>query len=72
MILIAKYQNDSAYQIAQAYAFRNETDKALSWLERAYKQRDGGMTDIKTDPLFKDLHRDSRYIELLNKMRLPT
>ena len=70
--LIAKYQNDSAYQIAQAYGFRGETDKTLEWLERAYKQRDGGMTDIKIDPLFKGVHRDSRYIELLKKMRLPT
>ena len=70
--LIAKYQNDSAYQIAQAYAFRGETDKTLEWLERAYRQRDGGMTDIKIDPLLKGLHRDSRYIELLRKMRLPT
>jgi TolB-like protein/DNA-binding winged helix-turn-helix (wHTH) protein/Tfp pilus assembly protein PilF len=69
--LIAKYQNDSAYQIAQAYGFRGETDKALEWLERAYKQRDGGMTDIKIDPLFKGLHGNSRYIDLLNRMRLP-
>ena len=70
--LVAKYQNDSAYQIAQAYAFRGETDKTLEWLERAYKQRDGGMTDIKIDPLFKGLHRNSKYIEILKKMRLPT
>jgi tetratricopeptide (TPR) repeat protein len=35
--LIAKYNTDSAYQIAQAYAFRGESDKAFEWLERAYK-----------------------------------
>jgi TolB-like protein/DNA-binding winged helix-turn-helix (wHTH) protein/Tfp pilus assembly protein PilF len=69
--LIAKFGSDSAYQIAQAYGFRGETDKTFEWLERAYKQRDGGLTDIKIDPQFKGLRHDPRYIELLKKMRLP-
>jgi TolB-like protein/DNA-binding winged helix-turn-helix (wHTH) protein/Flp pilus assembly protein TadD len=69
--LIAKYNTDSAYQIAQAYAFRGESDKAFEWLERAYKQRDPGLTQIKNDPLLKILRHDQRFIELLKKMRLP-
>jgi len=70
--LIAKYNTDSAYQIAQAYAFRGESDKAFEWLERAYKQRDPGLTQIKNDPLLKILRHDQRFIKLLKKMRLPT
>jgi TolB-like protein/DNA-binding winged helix-turn-helix (wHTH) protein/Flp pilus assembly protein TadD len=70
--LIAKYGSDSAYQIAQAYAFRGESDKSFEWLERAYKQRDTGLQQIKIDPLLKNLHHDPRYTELLKKMRLPT
>ena len=69
--LIAKHETDSAFQIAQAYAFRGETDKSFEWLERAYKQRDAGLTVLKTDPLLKHLHQDRRYAELLKKMRLP-
>jgi len=69
--LIGKYNADSAYQIAQAYAFRGQTDKSFEWLDRAYKQRDGGMTDVKIDPVFKNLRRDPRYVELLKRMRLP-
>jgi tetratricopeptide (TPR) repeat protein len=69
--LIAKHDTDSAYQIAQVYAYRGESDKSLEWLERAYKQRDSGLPDIKIDPLFKNIRRDARYIELLKKMRLP-
>jgi TolB-like protein/DNA-binding winged helix-turn-helix (wHTH) protein/Flp pilus assembly protein TadD len=69
--LIAKHDTDWAYQIAQAYAFRGESDKSFEWLERAYKQRDGGLPLIKTEPLFKNLRHDSRYTELLKKMRLP-
>ena len=69
--LIAKDDTDAAYQVAQVYAYRGEPDKAFEWLERAYKQRDPGLPDIKSDPLMKSLHHDPRYAELLKKMRLP-
>jgi hypothetical protein len=49
-----------------------ESDKSFEWLERAYKQRDAGLPDLKTDPLFKNLrHDDSRHTEFLRKIRLP-
>ena len=70
--LIAKHDTDSAYQIAQVYAFRGDADKSFEWLERAYKQRDAGLPDIKIDPLFKNLRHDLRYTELLKKMGLTT
>src|SRR5215468_1885305 len=70
--LIAKYGVDGSYQIAQVYAYRKQSDKSLEWLERAYGVRDAGLPDIKTDPLFKNLHYDPRYALLLKKMRLPT
>ena len=69
--LIGKHDTDSAYQIARAYAFRGESDRSFEWLERAYKQRDSGLPDIKTDPLLKNLRHDPRYTELLKKMHLP-
>jgi TolB-like protein len=70
--LIAKYYTEAAYQIAQVYAYRGESDKSLEWLERAYEQRDPGLTEINSDPLFKNLRHDRRYTVLLKKMRLPT
>jgi TolB-like protein/DNA-binding winged helix-turn-helix (wHTH) protein/Flp pilus assembly protein TadD len=70
--LIAKHHTDSAYQIAEVYAFRGEADKTFEWLERAYEQRDVGLPEIKTDPLFKSLRHDPRYTDLLKRMRLPT
>jgi tetratricopeptide (TPR) repeat protein len=70
--LIAKHHTFSAYQVAQVYAYRGESDKSFEWLERAYEQRDAGVTEISTDPLVKNLRRDRRYTELLKKMRLPT
>ena len=70
--LIIKYHQDSAYQIAEVYAYRGETDKAFEWLLRAYQQRDGGMLSVKVDPLLGSLHHDPRYADMLRKMRLPT
>ena len=70
--LIAKHQTDSAYQIAEVYAYRGESGKSFEWLQRAYKQRDAGLPDIKVDPLLKNLRHDPRYVALLKKICLPT
>ena len=69
--LIAKYQTQAPYQVAEVYAFRNENDRAFEWLERAFAARDAGLTEIKADPLLKGLRSDRRYIAVLQKMRLP-
>ncbi|MDT8067644.1 MAG: winged helix-turn-helix domain-containing protein [Terriglobia bacterium] len=60
-----------AYQIAQVYAFRGDKDKAFEWLERAYSQRDGGLTEMKGDPLLRSLEHDPRYAPFMKKMNLP-
>jgi len=69
--LIAKYHASGAYQIALVYAFRNQSDKAFEWLDRAYSQRDGGLTETKVDPLLKSLRNDPRYAAFLKKLNLP-
>jgi serine/threonine-protein kinase len=68
---IARYAQGAAYQIAEAYAWRGEKDKAFEWLDRAYDQHDGGLTFIKTDPLVASLVGDPRYVALMRKMGLP-
>ena len=67
--LIAMLPKDAAYQIAEAYAFRGEADSAFQSLDRAFSQRDGGLTEIKGDPLMKSLEHDPRYLEFLKTMR---
>jgi tetratricopeptide (TPR) repeat protein len=69
--IIASYSVISAYQVADIYAFRGETDRAFEWLERAYAQRDTGLTDVKIDPLLENIRHDPRYAAFLKKMRLP-
>jgi TolB-like protein/DNA-binding winged helix-turn-helix (wHTH) protein/Tfp pilus assembly protein PilF len=70
--LIAMHQNDAAYQIAEAYAFRGETEKAFQWMDRAIRQRDPGAPEFRSNPLMKSLRQDSRWAGLSNKMHLPS
>jgi TolB-like protein/Flp pilus assembly protein TadD len=70
--LIAKYHAGGAYQIAEVYAFRNQSDEAFEWLDRAYAQRDSGLIGTKVDPLLKSLHSDPRFAAFLKKLNLPT
>jgi TolB-like protein/Tfp pilus assembly protein PilF len=69
--LIAKYHASDAYDIAEVYAFRNQSDEAFEWLDRAYAQRDSSLFATKVDPLFKSLHNDPRYAAFLKKLNLP-
>jgi serine/threonine protein kinase/tetratricopeptide (TPR) repeat protein len=68
--VIEKHQTEP-YLIAQIYAYRNEKDKAFEWLERAYKEGDVGLSNMKGDPLLRNLEHDPRYQALLKKMKLP-
>ena len=69
---IAEFHESALYQIAEVYAFRGETDHAFGWLERAFSQRDPGLSAIKIDVMMKSLKSDLRYAALLKRMRLPT
>jgi TolB-like protein len=69
--LIEAHHDTAAVQIAEAYAFRGERAKAFDWLDRAVVQRDPGLINIKTDPLFAELRGDTRYKTVLRKMNLP-
>jgi len=69
--LTAKYHAGMAYQIAEVYAFRNQSDEAFEWLDRAYAQRDSGLVGTKVEPLLKSLHNDPRFTAFLKKLNLP-
>jgi TolB-like protein/Tfp pilus assembly protein PilF len=60
----------AAYQVAEAYAYRNEVDKAFEWLERAYAQRDPGVTYSATDVILRSLHGDPRWQPFMQRMGL--
>jgi tetratricopeptide (TPR) repeat protein len=68
--LIANTAETGAYQIAEAYAYRNDKDKAFEWLERARRQRDAGLPGLRPDTLLPNLYDDPRWDAFLRKMGL--
>src|SRR6266480_1503412 len=68
--LIAKTGETAAYQVAEAYGYRNDKDHAFEWLERARRQRDAGLPGLRTDTLLPNLHDDPRWDAFLRKMGL--
>ena len=70
--LIAHAHDRLAYQIAEVYAVRGETDKAFEWLETAFNQHDGGMLSLHVDPLLRDLQSDPRFKTLAEKLGMPS
>ncbi len=63
--------NGMAYQISYLYAARGEVDQAIAWLERAYRQRDAGLSLIVSDPMLKSLAHIPSFKALLRRLKLP-
>ena len=57
--------------IALTHAYRGDIDEAFSWLERAYREKDPELYQIKGSLAFKRLSSDPRYKAFLRKMNLP-
>jgi tetratricopeptide (TPR) repeat protein len=68
--LTAKDSETAAYQIAEAYAYRGDKDRAFEWLERARRQRDPGLGNLRRDPLLENLQNDPRWNAFLHTMGL--
>src|SRR5262249_34028651 len=69
--LITKDRNVMAYQIAEVYAWRGETNKAFEWLQISLDNHDTGLLSLLIDPLMRSVRNDSRYNEMLAKVGLP-
>jgi len=57
-----------AYLNAQAHAYCGNVNQAFEWLERAYAQRNAGLSQMKAHTLLRNLHGDSRWPLFLKKM----
>jgi adenylate cyclase len=68
--LTEAFADTAAYQIAEVYAYRADKDRAFEWLERARRQRDGGLAGMRRDPLLANLHADPRWDAFLRTMGL--
>jgi serine/threonine-protein kinase len=68
--LIARDRDVMAYQIAEVYSSRGETDKAFEWLQVSLDNHDTGLLSVLIDPLMRGLRRDPRYNTLLARVGL--
>jgi DNA-binding winged helix-turn-helix (wHTH) protein/TolB-like protein/Tfp pilus assembly protein PilF len=64
----SKGPNFRPHTVALVYTALGENDKALHWLERAFEQRDPGMTFLKVDRKWDSLRSEPRFIELMRRM----
>ena len=67
----AKQQYVSPYFIAVVYAGLGERDQVFAWLEKAFAERHPYLSLIKVEPVFDDLHSDSRFADLLRRIGIP-
>jgi tetratricopeptide (TPR) repeat protein len=60
----------SEFQVAETYAYFGNPDHAFAWLDQAV-DHDPGIQWLRGDPLFKGITADSRYADLLRRLKLP-
>src|SRR2546429_2514429 len=61
----------SPFQIAAAYGLRKEPDKMVEWLDRAYTERDSGLTQLLVTPFILTYKNDPRFAAFCQKLKLP-
>ena len=68
--LVENFSDTAALVIAEAYAYRGDSDSALEWLEKAHEQHDILIPWITNDPLLKSLHGDPRFDDFVARLNL--
>jgi len=57
------------YAIALGYNGFGQTDEAIEWLVKAFEQRDIKVVLLTVDPKWNNLRSDSRFQELMRRVR---
>jgi TolB-like protein/Flp pilus assembly protein TadD len=70
LLRLHRQQRASGVGIAGAHAGLGEVEEAISWLRRAFEERSGWLVYLKVNPVFRALHRDARFKELLRSVGL--
>ena len=61
----------AAYQYATIYAQWGNRAKALEWLETAWRLRDPGLENLKTDPLLDPIRQEPRFQAIERELKFP-
>jgi TolB-like protein/DNA-binding winged helix-turn-helix (wHTH) protein/Flp pilus assembly protein TadD len=65
------YPRPPSFVIATDYAMLGEKDRAIVWLERAFREREGLLMFLTVSPYFEALRSDPRFRDLARRMGLP-
>ena len=68
--LVAQGRYVSPYSLALIYVGLNDKDRAFTWLERAYDERDEALVHLKVDPRLDPLRSDARFTDWLRRLNL--
>ena len=75
--LVRKWEQDSGHgyarptTIASVYAALGDRDQAMTWLEKAYDERDGMLAYIGNQGVFRRCRSDPRFIGVMRKVGVP-
>ena len=61
----------AAYQYATIYAQWGNRGQALEWLETAWRLRDPGLEQLKTDALLDSLRKEPRFQAIERELKFP-
>jgi hypothetical protein len=67
---VGKDHPDFASPVAAGYARLGKADEAFEWLDRALRERDGGVLEVRAGPLFQPLRSDPRWKTFLRRVGL--
>lgn len=69
--VIERQADKAAYQIAQIHALREDPDQVFHWLDRAWANRDAGVSLLLFDPILLRYRDDPRFAAFARKIGLP-
>ena len=71
LVELSARQYVSPVQIAIVHAGLGHAQEAIEWLEKGIDGRSAGMVWIKDDPRFDSLRPDSRFHDIVTRLRFP-
>jgi len=57
--------------IARLYAYAGDKEMALTFLEKAFDDKDSGLVHLQVDPDWDTLREEPRFRDVLRKMNFP-
>jgi TolB-like protein/DNA-binding winged helix-turn-helix (wHTH) protein len=63
--------DNGAYRYAEVFAQWGDRERALTWLDTAYKLHDSGLNALRADPLLDPIRQTPRFAEVERQLNFP-